>query len=72
MIQGFGTFARDGVTHLGFRAGDLVVDLGEGSLDEMCLEIFGIAVNAPPQTSARMMPTPDELPLDLMKAMNVD
>ena len=35
MIQGFGTFARDGVTHLGFRAGDLVVDLGEGSLDEL-------------------------------------
>ena len=35
MIQGFGTFARDGVTQLGFRAGDLVVDLGEGSLDEL-------------------------------------
>jgi fumarylacetoacetase len=35
VIQGFGTFARDGVTHLGFRAGDLVVDLGEGSLDEL-------------------------------------
>jgi hypothetical protein len=48
------------------------INLGEQSLDEMCLEIFGIAVNAPPQNSARMMPTPDQLPLDLMKAMNVD
>ena len=35
MIQGFGTFVGDGATHLGFRSGDLVVDLGEGSLDEL-------------------------------------
>ena len=35
MIQGFGTFVGDGAAHLGFRAGDLVVDLGEGSLDEL-------------------------------------
>jgi fumarylacetoacetase len=35
VIRGFGTFARDGVRQLGFRAGDLVVDLGEGSLDEL-------------------------------------
>ena len=35
MIQGFGTFVRDGGTQLGFRSGDLVVDLGEGSLDEL-------------------------------------
>ena len=48
------------------------ITLGEQSLDEMCLEIFGIAVNAPPQNTARTMPTPDQLPLDLMKAMNVD
>ena len=35
VIQGFGTFVRDGGTQLGFRSGDLVVDLGEGSLDEL-------------------------------------
>ncbi len=35
MIQGFGTFARGGSTHLGFRSGAAVVDLGEGSLDEL-------------------------------------
>ena len=33
MIQGFGTFVRDGEAHLGFRAGDAVADLGQGSLD---------------------------------------
>ncbi len=36
MIQGFGTFARaGGERRLGFRSGDAVVDLGEGSLDEL-------------------------------------
>ena len=36
MIQGFGTFTRGaGATRLGFRFGDAVVDLGEGSLDEL-------------------------------------
>jgi len=35
VIQGFGTFIRDGVAHLGFRSGDAVVDLGPGSLDEL-------------------------------------
>ena len=35
MIQGFGTFVGDDATHLGFRSGDRVVDLGEGSLDEL-------------------------------------
>ena len=35
MSQGFGTFARAGATHLVFRSGDAVVDLGEGSLDEL-------------------------------------
>ena len=35
MIQGFGTFVSDDGMHLGFRSGDLVVDLGEGSLDEL-------------------------------------
>ena len=36
MTQGFGTFvAAGGTAHLGFRSGDAVVDLGEGSLDEL-------------------------------------
>ena len=36
MTKGFGTFTRGGgATHLGFRSGDAVVDLGEGSLDEL-------------------------------------
>jgi fumarylacetoacetase len=35
VTQGFGTFVRDGVSRLGFRAGDAVVDLREGSLDEL-------------------------------------
>ena len=33
MIRGFGTFVHDGGTRLGFRSGERVVDLGEGSLD---------------------------------------
>ena len=32
---GFGTFTSRGDTHLGFRSGDAVVDLGEGSLDAL-------------------------------------
>jgi hypothetical protein len=43
--------------------------LGESSLDEMCLEIFGIAVDAPPQPTALTMPTPDQLPVGLMKSI---
>ena len=36
MIQGFGTFTRSGgEPRLGFRSGEGVVDLGEGSLDEL-------------------------------------
>ncbi|MEO5577008.1 MAG: fumarylacetoacetase [Gaiellaceae bacterium] len=36
MTQGFGTLVVGaGATHLGFRSGDAVVDLGEGSLDEL-------------------------------------
>ena len=35
MIQGFGTLVGDDGTRLGFRSGDLVVDLGAGSLDEL-------------------------------------
>lgn len=48
------------------------ITLGEQSLDEMCLEIFGVAANAPPQPAARTMPLPEELPLDLMKAIRID
>ena len=35
MIQGFGTFGRDGEQRLAFRSGNGVVDLGPGSLDEL-------------------------------------
>ena len=35
MTRGFGTFVRGGTTHLGFRSGDAVVDLGAGSLDAL-------------------------------------
>ena len=35
MIQGFGTFSRDGEQRLAFRSGSGVVDLGRGSLDEL-------------------------------------
>ena len=35
MIQGFGTFEREGEAHLGFRHGNVVADLGPGSLDEL-------------------------------------
>ena len=35
MIQGFGTFVRDGAPHLGFRRGEEVADLGPGSLDDL-------------------------------------
>jgi fumarylacetoacetase len=36
VTRGFGTFVRgSGATHLGFLSGDAVVDLGEGSLDEL-------------------------------------
>jgi fumarylacetoacetase len=35
VIEGFGTFLRDGESHLGFRRGEEVADLGRGSLDEL-------------------------------------
>jgi len=35
VIQGFGTFSRDGERRLAFRHGSGVVDLGRGSLDEL-------------------------------------
>jgi len=35
VIQGFGTFQRDGELRLGFRRDDVVADLGRGCLDEL-------------------------------------
>lgn len=44
--------------------------LGEGSTDEMCLEIFGFAIDAPPQPVMRTAPTTDELPLHLLETLS--
>ena len=45
------------------------VSLGEGnSTDEMCLEIFGISVKAPPPPATAHL-TADDLPLAALKAM---
>ena len=44
------------------------VGLGEGSsTDEMCLEIFGIAVDAPPPPAARTAPDASLIPRDLLR-----
>jgi hypothetical protein len=40
--------------------------LGEGSTDEMCLEIFGFAIDAPPQPAMATAPTSRELPMQLL------
>ncbi len=46
------------------------IQLGEGgSTDEMCLEIFGIAVDAPPQPMGRTAPEASMLPMQLIKAI---
>ncbi|HEY5944900.1 MAG TPA: hypothetical protein VIV40_05385, partial [Kofleriaceae bacterium] len=45
------------------------VNLGEQSLDEMCLEIFGFAIDAPPQPTPRTMPTGDLLPVRLLDTL---
>jgi hypothetical protein len=46
------------------------ISLGEGgSTDEMCLEIFGIAVDAPPQPTARTAPDASMLPAQLLKQL---
>jgi hypothetical protein len=46
------------------------ISLGEGgSTDEMCLEIFGIAVDAPPQPTGRTGPEPGMLPTHLLDAL---
>jgi len=45
------------------------ITLGEGnSTDEMCLEIFGISVDAPPQGSFRTL-TPDRFPLAALSSL---
>jgi len=45
------------------------ISLGEGgSTDEMCLEIFGIAVDAPPQPTA-MRPEQSMMPMQLLKQL---
>jgi hypothetical protein len=44
--------------------------LGEGSTDEMCLEIFGFAIDAPPQPMARTAPQIDELPMQLLDILS--
>ncbi|HEY5928375.1 MAG TPA: hypothetical protein VIV11_42105 [Kofleriaceae bacterium] len=45
--------------------------LGEGSTDEMCLEIFGFAIDAPPQSMLRTAPTMDELPMHLLETLSI-
>lgn len=46
------------------------ISLGEGgSTDEMCLEIFGIAVDAPPQPTGRTAPASSMLPARLLEAI---
>lgn len=46
--------------------------LGEGSTDEMCLEIFGFAIDAPAQPTTRTAPTRDELPMQLLDILRVN
>ena len=45
------------------------IKLGEGSTDEMCLEIFGFAIDAPAQPTARTAPVSDELPMQLLEIL---
>ena len=46
------------------------ISLGEGgSTDEMCLEIFGIAVDAPPQPAARTAPDASMIPTSFLKTI---
>jgi hypothetical protein len=46
--------------------------LGEGSTDEMCLEIFGFAVDAPAQPANRTAPIRSELPMQLLDILRVN
>jgi hypothetical protein len=46
------------------------ISLGEGgSTDEMCLEIFGIAVDAPPQPTGRTAPDASMIPTSFLKTI---
>ena len=45
------------------------ISLGETSLDEMCLEIFGFAIDAPPPPSPRTAPTVDNLPIGTLTGL---
>ncbi|HEX5062459.1 MAG TPA: hypothetical protein VFV99_23970, partial [Kofleriaceae bacterium] len=44
------------------------VNLGEQSLDEMCLEIMGFSIDAPPPMT-RTVPTMDDLPMALLDTL---
>jgi len=53
-------------------AAPIDIELGEGSLDEMCVQIFGLAIDAPPAPpmgAMMTMPQPTELPLELMASI---
>ena len=43
------------------------ITLGEGSTDEMCLEIFGFAIDAPPQMATA--PMMSQLPMQLLETL---
>ena len=47
------------------------VNLGEQSLDEMCLEIMGFAIDAPAAPMTRTAPTTDELPMHLLETLKI-
>ncbi len=46
------------------------ITLGEGSTDEMCLEIFGFAIDAPAQPMMLAAPTTDMLPMHLLETLS--
>jgi hypothetical protein len=52
------------------------INLGETSLDEMCLEIFGLAIDAPapptPRTTDGGAPSVEQLPLEMLDALRVN
>jgi hypothetical protein len=48
------------------------VTLGEQSLDEMCLEIMGLAIDAPAPPMAASGPTNAQLPLHLLETLRIN
>jgi hypothetical protein len=48
------------------------VTLGEQSLDEMCLEIMGLAIDAPAQPMAASGPTTAQMPLHLLDTLKIN